>query len=119
MTALDPPALASANALHHRPYVFYLATLGSAGFAVQIMSVAVGWQVMILRAIRGPWLGDGAIYAACSVLVRAYCRQLLDDYNSLCLLIEVLCIWMVDFHDFASGRAAIFVILGFRHERAS
>ena len=39
MSAFDPPALASSNALHHRPYVFYLAALGSAGFAVQIMSV--------------------------------------------------------------------------------
>ena len=35
----------SENALHQRPYVFYLAALGFAGFAVQIMSVSVGWQV--------------------------------------------------------------------------
>ena len=37
--------VSSANALHQKPYVFYLAALGMAGFAVQIMSVAVGWQV--------------------------------------------------------------------------
>lgn len=36
---------ASMNALRQRPYVFYLAALVAAGFAVQIMSVSVGWQV--------------------------------------------------------------------------
>ncbi len=35
----------SANALHHRPFVFYWLALWSASFAVQIMSVSVGWQV--------------------------------------------------------------------------
>ena len=38
-------ATPSANALTYRPYVFYLAALGCVNFAVQIMSVAVGWQV--------------------------------------------------------------------------
>ncbi len=35
----------SANALNHRPFVFYWLAMWAAGFAVQIMSVAVGWQV--------------------------------------------------------------------------
>ena len=35
----------SANALHHRRFVFYWLALWSASFAVQIMSVSVGWQV--------------------------------------------------------------------------
>ena len=35
----------SANALEHQSFVRYLIASTSAGFAVQIMSVAVGWQV--------------------------------------------------------------------------
>lgn len=38
-------ATPSSNALSYRPYVFYLAALACVNFAVQIMSVAVGWQV--------------------------------------------------------------------------
>lgn len=37
----SPPA----NALRHRRFVFYWLALWSASFAVQIMSVSVGWQV--------------------------------------------------------------------------
>ena len=35
----------SSNALHHRKYATYLAALICAGFAVQILSVAVAWQI--------------------------------------------------------------------------
>lgn len=35
----------SSNALHYRPYVLHLVALSMHGFAVQIMAVAVGWQV--------------------------------------------------------------------------
>lgn len=45
MTASQSPAMASANALHHRPFVFYWLSSWAASFAVQIMSVSVGWQV--------------------------------------------------------------------------
>ena len=46
MTLLRGMALAdSANALHQRPFVFYLTGLGLLTFAVQIISVAVGWQI--------------------------------------------------------------------------
>ncbi len=38
-------ATPSANALTYQPYVFYLGALACVNFAVQIMSVAVGWQV--------------------------------------------------------------------------
>ncbi len=34
-----------ANALRHRPFVFYWLAAWAAAFAVQIMSVSVGWQV--------------------------------------------------------------------------
>ncbi len=34
-----------ANALRHPPFVFYWLALWAASFAVQIMSVSVGWQV--------------------------------------------------------------------------
>ena len=40
----------SANALHHRPFVCYWIALWAAGFAVQIMSVAVGWQVYAITS---------------------------------------------------------------------
>ena len=39
------PATPEANALRHRPFVFYWLATGAAAFAVQIMSVAVGWQI--------------------------------------------------------------------------
>ena len=41
----SPTPTPSANALHHRPFVFYWLALWAVSFAVQIMSVAVGWQV--------------------------------------------------------------------------
>ena len=34
-----------ANALHYRPFVFYWLATWAIGFAVQIMSVSVAWQI--------------------------------------------------------------------------
>ena len=46
MTAVSSPAdRQSSNALHHRPFVFYWLAAACASFAVQIMSVSVGWQI--------------------------------------------------------------------------
>ena len=42
LNVMDTP---SSNALTYRPFVFYIAALAFVNFAVQIMSVAVGWQV--------------------------------------------------------------------------
>ena len=42
MTATEPT---STNALHHRPFVYYWLASWAASFAVQIMSVSVGWQI--------------------------------------------------------------------------
>jgi MFS family permease len=39
----SPPS--SANALHHRSFVFYWLALWAANFGVQIISISVGWQV--------------------------------------------------------------------------
>lgn len=39
------PATPEANALRYRPFVYYWLATGAAAFAVQIMSVAVGWQI--------------------------------------------------------------------------
>ncbi len=96
MSAFDPPALASANALHHRPYVFYLAALGSAGFAVQIMSVAVGWQVYDLT--RNPLdLGFVGLAQFLPALLLVLVTGLIaDKFNrrliiGLCLFVEVAC----------------------------
>ena len=38
-------AAAEANALRHRKFVLYWLAIGCASFAVQIMSVSVGWQI--------------------------------------------------------------------------
>ena len=96
MTALDPPALRSSNALQHRPYVFYLAALGSAGFAVQIMSVAVGWQVYDLT--RNPLdLGFVGLAQFMPALLLVLVTGLIaDKFNrrliiALCLFVEALC----------------------------
>ncbi len=86
----------STNALHQRPYVYYLAALGSAGFAVQIMAVAVAWQVYDLT--RDP-LDLGLVGLAqflpalCLVLVTGL---IADKFNrrliiGLCLAVETIC----------------------------
>ena len=43
--ALSPSDRRSANALRHRPVVVYWLASTAASFAVQIMSVSVGWQI--------------------------------------------------------------------------
>lgn len=87
---------AYSNALHHRPYVSYLFALGSAGFAVQIMSVAVGWQVYDLT--RNPLdLGFVGLAQFLPALVLVLVTGLIaDKFNrrliiGLCLFIEGLC----------------------------
>ena len=110
MSAFDPPALTSSNALYHRSYVFYLAALGSAGFAVQIMSVAVGWQVYDLT--RNPLdLGFVGLAQFLPALLLVLVTGLIaDKFNrrliiGLCLLVEVAC---------ALG-LLIFTLSAFRH----
>ena len=126
MSAFDPPALASSNALHHRPYVFYLAALGSAGFAVQIMSVAVGWQVYDLT--RNPLdLGFVGLAQFLPALLLVLVTGLIaDKFNrrliiALCLLVEVACAFGLLVFTFSSFKDVwpIFVILvGFGTARA-
>jgi MFS family permease len=94
MTANLPAA--SANALHYRPYVFHLTALGLHGFAVQIISVAVGWQVYDIT--RDPFdLGLVGLAqflpALVLVLVTGYVA---DRFNrrviiALCMAIEMMC----------------------------
>jgi MFS family permease len=103
---MTPPS----NALHHRPYVFYLAALGSAGFAVQIMSVAVGWQVYDLT--RNPLdLGFVGLAQFLPALLLVLVTGLIaDKFNrrliiGLCLLVEVGC---------ALG-LLVFTLSAFRH----
>jgi MFS family permease len=45
MTVTPTPDAPSSNALHHRGFVFYWLATWAASFAVQILSVSVGWQV--------------------------------------------------------------------------
>ncbi len=86
----------SANALHHRPYVFYLLSVGLAGFAVQIMSVSVGWQIYDIT--RDPLdLGIvGLVQFMPPLLMVLFTGLAADKFNrrlimSICLGIEVLC----------------------------
>lgn len=126
MTSPDPPALPSSNALHHRPYVFYLAALGSAGFAVQIMSVAVGWQVYDLT--RNPldlgFVGLAQFMPALLlVLVTGF---IADKFNrrliiALCLLVEVACAFgllVFTFSNFKDVWPVFVILVGFGTARA-
>lgn len=97
MTAeASAPEHASSNALHYRPFVFYLLAVGAAGFAVQIMSVAVGWQVYDIT--RDPldlgfiglaqFLPPLFLVLVTGLAADAFNRRLI---MAGCLLIEVLC----------------------------
>ncbi len=115
--------LASSNAFHHRPYVFYMLALGSAGFAVQIMSVSVGWQVYDLT--RDPLdLGFVGLAQFLPALLMVLVTGLVaDKFNrrliiSICFAIEVLCAAGFLFITFNAGLGVlpifgILVVLGF------
>ena len=115
--------LASSNAFHHRPYVFYMLALGSAGFAVQIMSVSVGWQVYDLT--RNPLdLGFVGLAQFLPALLMVLITGLVaDKFNrrliiSICFAIEVLCAAGFLFITFNAGLGVlpifgILVVLGF------
>ena len=86
----------SANALHQRPYVYYLAALGFAGFAVQIMSVSVGWQVYDLThsALNLGFVGLAQFLPALALVLVT--GLIADKFNrrliiAVCLSLEVLC----------------------------
>ena len=114
---------ASSNAFHHRPYVFYMLALGSAGFAVQIMSVSVGWQVYDLT--RDPLdLGFVGLAQFLPALLMVLVTGLVaDKFNrrliiSICFAIEVLCAAGFLFITFNAGLGVlpifgILVVLGF------
>lgn len=93
MTDTPPP---SANALHHRAYVFYLLAVGLAGFAVQIMSVSVGWQIYDIS--RNPAdLGLAGLVQFLPPLFLVLLTGLAADRFSrrlimaLCLVLEAAC----------------------------
>ncbi len=93
--ALSSPPTGSANALHYRSYRFYLGALALVNFAVQIVSVAIAWQVYDLT--RDPfYLGMVGLAqflpALALVLITGFVA---DRYNrrmilTLCLILEVL-----------------------------
>jgi MFS family permease len=87
---------ASSNALHYRPYVFHLLALSMHGFAVQIMAVAVGWQVYDIT--RDPFdLGLIGLSQFLPALVLVLVTGLVADrFNrrlivGVCLLLEFAC----------------------------
>ncbi len=114
---------ASSNAFHHIPYVFYMLALGAAGFAVQIMSVSVGWQVYDLT--RNPLdLGFVGLAQFLPALLMVLVTGLVaDKFNrrliiSVCFAIEVLCAAGFLYITFNAGLGVlpifgILVVLGF------
>lgn len=89
-------ASSSANALHHRPFVFYWFATGATAFAVQIMSVSVGWQVYDIT--RNPLhLGYVGLAQFLPPLILVLITGLVADKFSRrfimagCLFVEALC----------------------------
>lgn len=85
-----------ANALHHPAYVKYLAALICAGFAVQIISVSVGWQ--IYEMTRNPlYLGYvGLVQFLPAMVLVLFTGLAADKFNRRmimagCYAIEVAC----------------------------
>lgn len=113
----------SSNAFHHRPYVYYMLALGAAGFAVQIMSVSVGWQVYDLT--RNPLdLGFVGLAQFMPALLMVLITGLVADkfdrrlIVSICFAIEALCAAGFLFITFNAGLGVllifgILVVLGF------
>ena len=92
MQVTDPRA----NALHHPPFVFYWLSLWAVGFAVQIMSVSVGWQVYDIT--RNPfYLGMVGLAQFLPALLLVLVTGLTaDKFNrrlimGACLSLEALC----------------------------
>lgn len=88
--------LPSSNALHYPAYRFYLGSIALVNFAVQIMSVAVAWQVYDLT--RDPfYLGMVGLAQFMPALLLVLVTGLVADrFNrrvilSLCLSLEVVC----------------------------
>lgn len=100
----------SANALAHRPFVFYWLATWAASFGVQIMSVAVGWQ--IYDQTRDPlYLGlVGLVQFLPPLLLVLVTGLAADTFNrrlimGLCMAVETAC---------AAGLVA-FTLSGTRH----
>ena len=95
---MNPPRdfRTSSNALHHRPFVYYWLATWAASFAVQIMSVSVGWQVYDMT--RNPLhLGFvGLVQFLPPLLLVLLTGLAADAFNrrlimGSCLLVEALC----------------------------
>ncbi len=92
MTAASP----SANALHHPKFVYYWFATWATSFAVQIMSVSVGWQIYDIT--RDP-LDLGLVGLAQflpPLLMVLFTGLAADKFNrrlimGLCLMIEIGC----------------------------
>ena len=85
----------SANALHHRPFVFYWLALWAANFAVQIMSVAVGWQVYAISHSPSDLGLIGLVQFLPPLLLVLITGLAADTFNrraiaGLCLSVEAL-----------------------------
>ncbi|MGH6854929.1 MAG: MFS transporter [Aestuariivirga sp.] len=117
MTVPNRPA-GSANALHHRPYVFYWLAGWAAAFAAQIMSVSVGWQVYDIT--RDPLdLGFVGLAQFLPALLLVLVTGLAaDTFNrrlvmGICLVLEIVCAGSLIFFTLSSPLIVwpVFVIL--------
>jgi MFS family permease len=119
MTAAAP----SANALHHRKFVFYWFATWATSFAVQIMSVSVGWQIYDIT--RDPLdLGFvGLAQFLPPLLMVLFTGLAADKFNrrlimGSCLLVEIGCAVALIVFTIASPAVVwpvfiILVVLGF------
>jgi MFS family permease len=115
---MQPPATPSANALRHRGFVLYLLASLAVSFAVQIMSVSVGWQIYDIT--RNPlYLGYVGLAQFVPPLVLVLVTGLAADRFSrrlimaVCLLVELACaLGLVAFTwSHVSTVAPVFIIL--------
>jgi MFS family permease len=96
MSAENPAASPSTRALHYRGFVFYWLANWAASFAVQIMSVSVGWQIYDIT--RDPlYLGFVGLAQFLPPLFLVLVTGLAaDKFNrrlimALCLAVEAIC----------------------------
>lgn len=116
--AAAPEPTPSPVAFHHRAFFLYWLAGFAAAFAIQIVSVSVGWQIYDLT--RNPLdLGIAGLVQFLPALLLVLVTGLVADrYNrrgvmAACLGLEILCVGLLTLHTFSGGRSVwpIFALL--------